>query len=423
MFLLRKLSLFTLVCTVFFMPSLAYADNIVDALNLAPFVPIVLDAMMMVGTGVYEYFVGDAQHTGIIYILIWTFLGLSISIELIKMYLPKQWVEFLGFSGGGELANGSATPTKMFTNIFQTGFRAILASVILLQLKPVYMTKWLINPFLEFGSIYTSHIVANIDSTNTTAEKTSCPPDILAKEWISEKSCEFLTQPVADLSHANNQIVKRGFTFLTNGLRGLMVPIPHGGEDFMNILTGFILIATFVGSNVFMALLIIQGIFNFGAQIILYPFSVLVYVFKKNDKWLDIWPAFSGITKALQQLIVTMIACAFILCINVAIIKALFQWNSSVFVVAAGGTATSNVPQQAATSMGFGQHSVLWLSAILTFYLMFKIFEMTRKQLDMYVGKGMDTLYNNVTNDTKTLYNASKTMIKKYKDASGWFKK
>ena len=423
MFLLRKLSLFAIVCTVFFMPSLAYADNIVDALNLAPFVPIVLDAMMMVGTGVYEYFVGDAQHTGIIYILIWTFLGLSISIELIKMYLPKQWVEFLGFSGGGELANGSATPTKMFTNIFQTGFRAILASVILLQLKPVYMTKWLINPFLEFGSIYTSHIVANIDSTNTTAEKTSCPPDILAKEWISEKSCEFLTQPVADLTHANNQIVKRGFTFLTNGLRGLMVPIPHGGEDFMNILTGFILIATFVGSNVFMALLIIQGIFNFGAQIILYPFSVLVYVFKKNDKWLDIWPAFSGITKALQQLIVTMIACAFILCINVAIIKALFQWNSSVFVVAAGGTATSNVPQQAATSMGFGQHSVLWLSAILTFYLMFKIFEMTRKQLDMYVGKGMDTLYNNVTNDTKTLYNASKTMIKKYKDASGWFKK
>ena len=228
---------------------------------------------------------------------------------------------------------------------------------------------------------------------------------------------------MADLSHANNQIVKRGFTFLTNGLRGLMVPIPHGGEDFMNILTGFILIATFVGSNVFMALLIIQGIFNFGAQIILYPFSVLVYVFKKNDKWLDIWPAFSGITKALQQLIVTMIACAFILCINVAIIKALFQWNSSVFVVAAGGTATSNVPQQAATSMGFGQHSVLWLSAIMTFYLMFKIFEMTRKQLDMYVGKGMDTLYNNVTNDTKTLYNASKTMIKKYKDASGWFKK
>ena len=423
MFLIRKLSLFALVCTVFFMPSLAYADNIVDTLNLAPFVPIVLDAMMMVGTGVYEYFVGDAQHTGIIYILIWTFLGLSISIELIKMYLPKQWVEFLGFSGGGELANGSATPTKMFTNLFQTGFRAVLASVILLQLKPVYMTKWLINPFLEFGSIYTSHIVANIDSTNTTAEKTSCPPDILAKEWISEKSCEFLTQPVADLSHANNQIVKRGFTFLTNGLRGLMVPIPHGGEDFMNILTGFILIATFVGSNVFMALLIIQGIFNFGAQIILYPFSVLVYVFKKNDKWLDIWPAFSGITKALQQLIVTMIACAFILCINVAIIKALFQWNSSVFVVAAGGTATSNVPQQAATSMGFGQHSVLWLSAIMTFYLMFKIFEMTRKQLDMYVGKGMDTLYNNVTNDTKTLYNASKTMIKKYKDASGWFKK
>ena len=423
MFLLRKLSLFTFVCTVFFMPSLAHADSLVDSLNLAPFVPIVLDAMMMVGTGVYEYFVGTNDHMGIIHILIWTFLGLSITIELIKMYIPKDWVAFLGFSGGGELANGSVTPTKMFTNVFQTGFRAILASVILLQLKPVYMTQWLINPFLEFGSIYTSHIVSQINEPNSTAEKVSCPPDVLAKEWISEKSCEFLTQPVADLSQANNQIVKRGFNFLTNGLRGLLTPVPRGGEDFLNILTGFILIATFVGSNVFMALLIIQGIFNFGAQIILYPFSVLTYAFKKSDKWFDIWSAFSGITKALQQLIVTMIACAFILCINVAIIKALFQWNSSVFVAAAGGSATSNVPQPAAASMGFGQHSVLWLSAILTFYLMFKIFELTRKQLDMYIGSGMDTLYKNVTSDTKTLYKDTKGTIKTIKDATGWFKK
>lgn len=424
MFLLRKLSLFAIVCTVFFMPSLAYANNFVDALNLSPFVPIVLDAMMMVGTGVYEYFVGTSDHMGIIYVLIWTFLGLSITIDLIKMYIPKDWVAFLGFSGGGELANGSITPTKMFTHIFQTGFRAVLASAILLQLKPVYMTQWFINPFLEFGSIYTSHIVSQIKEPNFTADKVSCPPDILEKEWISEKSCEFLTQPVADLSQANNQMVKRGFDFLATGLRGLITPVPRGGEDFMNILTGFILIATFVGSNVFMALLIIQGIFNFGAQIILYPFSVLVYVFKKTDKWLDIWPAFSGITKALQQLIVTMIACAFILCINVAIIKALFQWNSSVFVVAAGGSATSNVPQPVATSaMGFGQHSVLWLSAILTFYLMFKIFEMTRKQLDMYIGKGMDTLYKNVINDTKTLYKDTKGTIKTIKDATGWFKK
>lgn len=421
--ILKRLFLLVSVFTVFFVPSLAFAGNIVDALDLSPFVPVVLDSMMMVATGVYEFFVGDGEHTGIIYILIWTFLGLTIVLSLVKMYLPKAWVSFFGFSGGGELAEDKTTPTKMFEDVFKPGIRAIIASLALLQLKPVYLTQWLINPFLEFGSIYTSHIVSKINGIDTTADRVSCPEDVVAKAWISQESCEFLTQPVADLSRANNQIIKRGFDYMTNGLRGLMTLIPHGGEDFMNLLTGVILVFTFVSSNIFMALLVIQGIFNFGVQLILYPFYVLTYVFKSNDKWFDVWPAFSGITKALQQLIITMIACAFILCINVAIIKALFQWNSSVFVVAAGGSATANVPQQVAGSFGFGHHSVLWVSAIMTFYLMFKIFELTRKQLDMYVGKGMDTLYKNVTDDTKTFWKSSKNFGKQIGTAVGWIKK
>ena len=139
---------------------------------------------------------------------------------------------------------------------------------------------------------------------------------------------------------------------------------------------------------------------------------------------LDLWPAFGGLTKALQQLIVTMIACAFILCINIAVINALFQWNQSVFVVAAGGSAVSNLPQpEAASAMGFGKHSVLWLSAIMTFYLMFKIFELTRKQLEMYVGKGMDDLYNKTIQNTKHIYNDAKSKIKSFKDGLDWFKK
>lgn len=421
---LKKLSLLLTVFTAFFVPSIARAENIVDALDLSPFVPLVLDSMMMVATGVYEFFVGSDGHMGIIYVLIWSFLAITIVLSLVKMYLPKTWVSFFGFSGGGELAAGQTTPTKMFEGVLKPGLRAVIASLALLQLKPVYMTQWLVNPFLEFGSIYTSHILAEINEVNITADRVACPAEILAKDWLTQDSCEFLTQPVADLSHANNQIIKRGFEFVTSGLRGLMTLIPHGGEDFLNLLTGLILIFTFVGSNIFMALLVIQGIFNFGAQLILYPFYVLTYVFKSSDKWFDVWPAFSGITKALQQLIVTMIACAFILSINVAIIHALFQWNSSVFVVAAGGSAISNVPQQvASSSLGFGQHSVLWLSAIMTFYLMFKIFELTRKQLDMYVGKGMDTLYNNVTSDTKNLWGSTKKIGKQIGEAAGWIKK
>jgi hypothetical protein len=420
----KKLSFLVTVFTAFFVPSVACAANIVDALDLSPFVPLVLDSMMMVATGVYEFFVGTSEHTGIIYILIWTFLGLTIVLSLVKMYLPKTWVSFFGFSGGGDMADGKMTPTKIFENVLKPGLRAVIASLALLQLKPVYLTQWLINPFLEFGSIYTSHILSEINQVNVTANKVACPEDIVAKAWISKDSCEFLTQPVADLSHANNQIIKQGFESITNGLRGLFTLIPHGGEDFLNLVTGLILVFTFVGCNIFMALLVVQGIFNFGAQLILYPFYVLTYVFKSSDKWFDVWPAFSGITKALQQLIVTMIACAFILCINVAIIRALFQWNSSIFVVAAGGTATSNIPQQvASSSLGFGQHSVLWLSAIMTFYLMFKIFELTRKQLDMYVGRGMDGLYNNVTKDTKTLWEGSKKLGEQIGTAAGWIKK
>lgn len=419
--LLKKLFCRLIICAMFFMPSVACAKNIIDALDLSPFVPMVLDALMMVATGMYEYFVGNGD--GIIYVFVWSFLGISIVLYLVKLYIPKSWASAFGMSGGDNFGDKPIAGTKIFENVLKPGLRAVIAALVLLQLKPVYLTQWLINPFLEFGAIYTNHIIENINGIDVSTKKVECPEDIVKKAWISPESCEFLTQPVADLSHANNQVIKRGFDFITNGLRGLMTLLPHGGEDFMNIITGIILVFTFVSCNIFMALLIIQGIFNFGMQIILYPFYVLTYVFKSSDKWFDIWPAFSGITKALQQLIVTMIACAFILSINVAIIKALFQWNSSVFVVSAGGFASSNVPQVAQSAMGFGQHSVMWISAILTFYLMFKIFDMTKKQLEKYVGSGMDGLYKNVVGDTNALWQGAKNMGKQIKDATGWFKK
>ncbi len=173
-----------------------------------------------------------------------------------------------------------------------------------------------------------------------------------------------------------------------------------------------------------MALLIIQGIFEFGMALILYPFQVLSYVAKPSDKWLDIWPAFAGVTTALKKLVVTMIMCSFMLCINIAIIKALFTWNSSIFVVAAGGSATSNIPMAANTTSGaFGEHSILWMSSILTFYLMFKLFDITRDQLKTYSGKNPDMLYNKVVNDTKTLWKDAKNTTKTITTVAGWFKK
>lgn len=410
------------LCVTFLIPNSLYAADyaIVDALNLAPIIPTILDALMAIATGGYEFFVGRGD--GIIYILVWGFLAVSMALYLLKMYFPKTWVSFFGFSGGGEMAGGVDGMT-IATNMLKPGIRAIIAVTVLLQLKPVYLTEWLINPFLQFGALYTHNITETINESGTNAPEINCPPSIIQQGWISQESCEFLVQPVSDISHANNQIIKRGFDFINRGLKGLITLIPHGGEDFLNLITGILLVFTFVGSNLFMALLIIQAIFNFGMALVLYPFQVLTYVVKPSDKWMDVWPAFGGITKALQKIIITMIACSFILCINVAIIKSLFQWNSSVFVVAAGGSASSNVPTAVNNALGFGQHSILWLSAILTFYLMFRIFDLTREQLDSYVGKGMDDMYNKVKGDSKTITTRIKNVGSSIGTAIGWIKK
>ena len=403
-------------------PSGAFAagESIVDSLNLAPIVPIILDAMMTIATGGYEFFVG--RGNGIIYVLVWGFLAISMALYLLKMYFPKTWVSFFGFSGGGEMSGGIDGFT-IATNLLKPAVRAIIAAVVLLQLRPTYLTEWLVNPFLQFGSIYTESILETINDGAGAAPKIQCPESIIDQGWISKSSCEFMVQPVSEISHANNQMIKRGFDFIKSGLRGLMTLVPHGGEDFLNLVSGIMLVFTFVASNLFMALLIIQAIFNFGMALFLYPFQVLVYVVKPSDKWFDIWPAFGGITKALQRMVITMIACAFILCINIAVIHALFQWSSSVFVVAAGGVATTNVPQVARAAMGFGQHSIMWLAAILTFYLMLRIFKLTREQLDNYVGKGMDALYNQVKSDSGTLAKKFEQTTKSIGTAIGWIKK
>lgn len=396
--------------------------KIVDALDVSPLVPDVLDALMMIATGGYEFFVNNGK--GIIYLLVWGVLAITIGLYAVKLFLPKQWLSFFGFSASDEI--GKVDGFKMSENMLKPAIRAIIAAVVLLQIRPVFVTEWLVNPFLQFGALYTDAMIENIPQMGFNPPQVACPQDIVEKEWISESSCKFLVQPVATLSYANNQIVKRGFEFMTNGLRGLLTVISHNaGENILNVLTGLFLVITFVSCNIFMALLIIQAIFNFGMALILYPFQVLVWVAKKNDKWFDVWPAFSGIIKALQELIITMIACALILCVNIAIVRAMFSWNSSVFSVAAGGIANTNLPMATSESIGFGGHSVLWLSSLLTFFVMLRIFNLTRDKITQYTGSNMDKLYKTVTGDAKIAYGKVKALpdqIKKIGKIAGWIK-
>ncbi|MDR1361049.1 MAG: hypothetical protein LBJ18_01930 [Rickettsiales bacterium] len=395
------------------LPIPAMADwAIVDALDLSPFVPLILDALMTVAQGGYEFFVGRGD--GIIYILVWGWLAVYMGLYLIKMYFPTTWLGFFGFSGGGEMWQpGGISGFKIGENLLKPALRAIIAAGLLLQVKPAYITDWLVDPFLRFGSLYTSSITESIPG-NTAAAKQICPPDLDEKSgWISTESCEFIAQPIADITHANNQIIKQGLVFITKGLSGLMTPIPRGGADFLNIVSGILLVFAFVASNFFMGLLIIQGIFNFGMSLILYPFYVLTWVATKSDKWLDPWPPFDGIITALKELVITMIACAFILVVNIAIVRSLFQWNGSVFV---GDFAADK-------AMGFGQHSILWLSAILTFFLMQKIFELTKAKITEYSqNKNITNLHSSATKDAKSLWGNLTGFGKKAGTAMGWIK-
>lgn len=407
---LRKILPVLCLVAMFIMPLPALADwGIVDQFNLAPFVPIVLDAMMSIASGGYDFFVGNGD--GIIYLLVWGFLAITIVLYLVKLYIPKNWTGAFGFSGGGEVVDGKASATTIVYNVLKPCLRGIIAAGLLLQIRPVVLTEVLVNPFLQFGSLYTHSITETINQTGVQTKTFQCPENIIQQEWISQSSCEFLIQPVADLSVANNTMIKHGFESLSRGFKQLVAIIPDSSGGFLNIITGIILISTFFASNLFMTLLVIQGIFEFGMALVLYPFQVLSYVAKPNEKWLDIWPAFAGITTALQKLVITMIMCSFMLCVNIAIIKSLFTWNTSIFADTASDTIGA-----------FGDHAIIWLSSILTFYLMFRLFNLTRDQLNSYV-KGSDKLYNNVVKDTKTLWGDVKNTGKTLTKAIGWIKK
>ena len=392
-----------------FAPDTALAWGLidVDALDISGLVPMVLDAFMFVANGTYEYFVDNGK--GIIYAFVYGVFAIYIALYLVKLYIPKFWITTFGFKTGDSI--DSVSGIKIAENILKPAVRALVAVIVLLPLHPETMAKYLINPFLSFGSIYTSVIIQ--ESTDLTPSEfgnrqIKCPENLLVQGWLDERSCDYLIQPVHVLSQANNAVVKRGFQYLSNGFLSLTtVLIGNTGQGFMDIVSGLMMISTFTACNIFMALLIIQAIFNFGMALILYPFNVAAWVAKKSDGWIDIWPAFSGIIDALKQIIVTMIACAFILCINLALIRALFQWNNQNFENAVSG---------------FGGHSMLWLSCILTFFLMNKMFAITREKLTEYIGGNSTELYNKVKADAKTGLGIAKEIPGKIKNIAKYVK-
>ncbi len=422
MSILKKLFCIFLPVIACFVPSMAFAEwGILDKLDFSTTIPLVLDTFMSVAANSYSYFVGNGN--GIVYLLIWGFLLIYISSYVLKMFFPQLWVSFIGLSGGGEIDK----PETIAYNIIKPAIRAIVAvSILLPVVKPKIITEFFISPFLEVGSFYTTQILKTVPEAtgfsinfDETENNIKCE-SIVNQKWISDNGCKFLVQPIHVISAANNKIVKQGFNFITQGLSSFQL---------LNIISGFLIVFTFVSCNVFMAMLVIQAIFNFGMALILYPFNVVSWVAKKDDAWLNMWPPFSNIIKSLQQIIITMIACAFILCVNIAVIQALFHWNSPAFIsTAAAGAAQSNAPSAASTASQnmFGEHSMIWLSSLLTFFVMKNIFDMTKQKLKSYLDSGADGLYNKFSSDAKKTWSFVKSAPKKYKKLKediGIFKK
>ena len=106
-----------------------------------------------------------------------------------------------------------------------------------------------------------------------------------------------------------------------------------------------------------------------------------------------------------------------------AFVNALFQWNNTMFVAATGGIVHSNLPATSTTTGGFGGHSMVWLSCILTFFAMNKIFAITREKLVQYVGKGASFMYDTTKKDVKTTWNIAKDVTKTFKKVKGYINK
>jgi hypothetical protein len=349
----------------------------VDIFSLSWVVPLGLDSMMSVAFSVYDYFVGGGG--GIIYVLIWGFLGFSIGLYLVKMYFPAKWLELFGFSGGGEMYKdphgyglGDGSIAK---NVLKRMMRAMFAIVVLLQVKPQYIMNFIVNPFLEFGSVYVNSITKIVLPADAPRSKAKCPPDL--DEYLTKDSCDFLVSPIDEVSAVNGEMISCGLGFLLedysfidrgNAIKCGFVMAFSRMDRIMNIITGLLLIATFFSLNIFMALLIVQGIFNLGLSLIFYPFRVLLYVVKDDDRqWFNPWDAVSELVKSLQKLVVAMIAVAFMLLVNVSVVGSLF--NSG--VVRPGG---------------FGGRAIGCIFCILVFWIFQRVFAKTEEKLSEYVG-------------------------------------
>ncbi len=346
-------------------------------LSLAPLVPMVLDAFTHVAIGTYQYF------RPIIPTLIYIFLLFSLTVYIVKQFIPKQFLSALKLNSDFIIQSDKPDPFKLAENILKPIMRGVIAISLLLPLNPKYIIQYGIDPFLQFGAIYTSHILGN--EHDFTLQRYTPATAHSDTDYYSESSRYYLTAPLQEISKKNNEIIKSGVELAINGAITL---------KFLQVLTGLALVLAFFSSNLFMSLMFITAIFHFGMALILYPFKIVVYVIKPgNDDWANFLPVFSDIISALRKLILTMIMSAFVIIINIQLVRALF-----------GPTEMERLRQITSNDLvsGFGAHEFTWLSAILTFMVMYEIFDLTQKKIASYGGESDQSIYKSATGTITT---------------------
>lgn len=385
---MRRITKLALLFLAIFSPATVMAAA--TDLSLSPFIPITLDAISIVSMATFK--LAKDLFPSLIYI----FLAVKITIYLFKMYMPKQLLGVLGFSGGGEMWDN---PDAM--NIVQTTLkpiiRAVIALAFLLQLSPKIMTEAVVDPLLKFGAIYTEKVLEAtpnmIPDTPNQVRNISSENKLFTNETVDS-----MRRPLDALSQANNEFIVLGGKMTLHGLAKLSI---------LTILSGLVMMATFFSSNLFIALLLLQAIFYLGLSFIMYPFYVLIYVVKDSKDWINPIPAFTDIFQSLKKLIITMIASAIVTILNIQMIKALYssgdveKFNSLMEIEDADALAGS-----------FGFQSMSWLYAIILIFLYYKIFTIIRGKISEYGGESDETMYNNVKSDSKYISNTIMTRIK-----------
>lgn len=370
----------------------------ISATSIDKFVPFLIEIMMNVSAGLYDYFVP------LLTMLMWTLVAFNLAVFVIKQYIPGDYLGFLGIGDGGKYYNDAASmswgiPERLAKQIM----RGAIATTILLGARPAFLTEVIINPFLSIGTTYTEFILnaSNVNANVPAAPARQCE----TRDFFSPEVCTNLSNPIAGIIYKNNQVVTLGLTMMSIPAFMTGAPRVRGGDLggwLFNFIVGLALVATFFISGLLLASLLIQGILNFCFEIMLFPFKAFKFVMQSHDTWANPWVALEGIITSLRKLVVSMIVSGIMVIINVTLIGAMFG---------AGGLGSE--------MNSWADKFTTLLGCVLCIVVLYRLFDIAQEKMTAYGASVDKEFYGNLTGAATNLGKQGVGLAKKTKGMIG----